>query len=340
MNKKSSVPSRKELRQLLQPYEVKNNLTALRLFITDYSLFFLGQYLVIVMPFLFKPFGSAISAVAIMRLFLLGHDAVHNSLTDSKKLNKWLGILVFLPSMIPYKAWGFTHNMVHHGFTNLVSKKDSWHPISPITYQELSEFEKFCYRIYRSKWGSGFYYAREIWWKNLYFPSDKVIRKKSFFDSFVVSVFLGLWLIGLSFFASIVSQSLVVILCFGFLLPFGIWNVVAGFLFYLNHTHPKVAWYQDQSEWANSAPYITVTPYVHLPQWIGTILHSFTEHLAHHLDMNIPCYNLRLAQCRLMEELPEEAMVIQDFSWSWYLECTRVCKLYDFEKHEWVGFPE
>ena len=76
------------------------------------------------------------------------------------------------------------------------------------------------------------------------------------------------------------------------------------------------------------------------PQWISVILHSFTGHIAHHIDMNIPCYNLQAAQRRLLEELSEEAVVIQDFSWKWYFECTRVCKLYDFDKHEWVGFPE
>jgi omega-6 fatty acid desaturase (delta-12 desaturase) len=70
---------------------------------------------------------------------------------------------------------------------------------------------------------------------------------------------------------------------------------------------------------------------------IGALLHHIMEHTAHHVDMGIPLYRLAGAQARLEELLPER-IVIQRFSWRWYFETARKCKLYDFEKGCWTDY--
>lgn len=167
--------NRKELRELLKPYEVKDDALALRLCLTDYLLFFAGQYGVVAMPLLLKPFASIIVYVAIVRLFLLGHDACHGCLTSSRRLNEWLARIVFLPSITSLRGWAVGHNMTHHSFTNLAIKMDMWSPLSPETYQKLSTFEQLRYRIYRNRWGVSAYYLIELWWKYVYFPSAKIV---------------------------------------------------------------------------------------------------------------------------------------------------------------------
>lgn len=58
-------------------------------------------------------------ALRCKRLFVLGHDACHQSLTPHRRLNRWLGHLVFMPSLTPYSLWDLSHNVVHHGYTSL-----------------------------------------------------------------------------------------------------------------------------------------------------------------------------------------------------------------------------
>lgn len=335
--------NRKELRELLKPYEAKNDALALRLCLTDYLLFFIGQYGVIAMPLALKPFASILVYAAIVRLFVLGHDACHGALASSRQLNQWLGRLVFLPSMTTFQGWTVTHNMLHHGFTNLAAQKDMWSPLSPDAYQALNSFERLRYRIYRNKWGIGICYLNEIWWKCLYFPSAKVVgaysEKRFLADSLLVTCFLVIWLTSLYALALTTTQAYLPVLLLGFVLPFIVWNMTISYVTYLQHTHPKVHWYRNQQAWIASQPHITATVHIRFPQWLSSGIHHVMEHNAHHLDMNIPCYNLRAAQRQLEEKLPD-SIVIQDFSWRWFADCTRICKLYDYEKQQWLSFEK
>ncbi len=335
--------NRKELRALLKPYEQKNNILALGLCLTDYLLLLIGEYLVVTLPLILKPFASFIVFIAIVRLFVLGHDACHGALTSSKKLNQWLGRLVFLPSMTTFHGWAVGHNMTHHGFTNLASKKDMWLPLSPYDYQALNSYEQLCYRIYRNSVGVTAYYLFEVWWKYLYFPSPKIVgidaAKRFLPDSALVTCFMLIWISSLYAIALLTNQTFIPLLLLGIVFPFLAWNMTGSFLIYIQHTHPKVRWYQDQQAWIDSHPHVTATVHIRFPQWISSIIHHVMEHNAHHMDMNIPCYNLRAAQHQLEKKLSSN-IVIQDFSWKWFSECTHICKLYDYNSYQWLPFEK
>jgi omega-6 fatty acid desaturase (delta-12 desaturase) len=341
-----SVPlthTRKALRQALTPYEDKDNIKALCLCFIDYLFFFTGQYGVVVLPLIVKPFASVIIFIAITRLFILGHDACHGSLTNSRWLNERLAQLLFLPSLTTFMGWTVGHNMRHHGFANLVTKDTVWRPLSPSAYRQLGAFDRLCYRIYRNHWGVGLYYFFELWWKYIYFPSTKIVGvdagKRIHSDSLLVTVFLLVWLAMLFLLSTVTDQSYFLLLLLGFIAPFIAWNMMMSFVIYLHHTHPTVRWYQDETSWANSQPHISATVHIRFPKWLGMALHNIMEHPAHHLSMGIPCYNLISAQRRL-EEILQGNVVIQDFSWKWFQECARVCKLYDFERQEWASFND
>lgn len=345
---KNAIPSRNELRKLLMPFEQKNNSHAIFLFLLDYILFFISQFLVICLPIELKIVGSILTTIFIGRLFIIGHDACHESFTNSRRLNYFIGQLAFLPSLTVFQNWVKYHNVFHHGRNNLataqevwsVLSQDVWCPLSPNQFRALTKIQQTFYRFYRSSLGVFFYYL-EFWWKKFYRIKVKANKKnkKIIFEFVVVNLWLFTQLGCLFYFSNIFQQSFIPVFLFGFLLPFFLWNVIMGFLIYLHHTHPNIPWYENQNEWMTSSPYITSTVHLKFPDWISTGIHHIMEHTAHHLNTSIPCYNLKAAQKELEELLPEH-IVNQDFSWSWYLECTRVCKLYDFEKHEWVGFPE
>jgi omega-6 fatty acid desaturase (delta-12 desaturase) len=337
------IVSRKQLRELLKPYEKKNDFIASLFFIGDYSLFFVGQYIVVEALLVFKLLGSLITLIAIIRLFMIGHDTCHNNFFSSRFVNQIIGKFAFFPSMVGFKAWAVGHNALHHAYTNLAVNQEVWQPLSLEEYLSLTQYQKFLYRLYRSSFGAFFYYTKEIWWKYLYFPSTKERKSKPgknfIIESTEITLWLFAWLLTLYFCSRMTNQEIFPLFFFGFVLPFVLCNAVLGLILYNHHTHPNIRWYKLESEWIASVPYISTTVRTRLPNWIDSVIHYIMVHPAHHLNSNIPCYNLKAAQQKLEELLPEH-IVIQDFSWKWYLECTRVCKLYDFEKHEWVGFPE
>ena len=338
----ASIPGRKELRAALLSFCGKSASTALRLIVIDYSLFFLALALVTAPTHaVVKLVGSLLLWLQIARLFIIGHDACHQSLTANRNLNKALGRLVFLPSLTPFKLWELGHNMAHHGFTNLRGKDYVWAPLSVEEYSRLPRMRQWLERYYRSGYGPWLYYLIELWWKKLYFPSSSEVGgRRSLFlgDCMLVSAFGAAWLCGLLAAAHFTQQSTLILLLFGFVLPFLSWNALMGFVIYVHHTDPQVRWYRDGTAWAKAQPHLTATIHVQFPRIIGAALHHIMEHPAHHLDMTIPLYRLQAAQKQLDALVPQQILK-RKFSWGGYIECARTCKLFDYETERWVAFP-
>jgi acyl-lipid omega-6 desaturase (Delta-12 desaturase) len=69
-----------------------------------------------------------------------------------RKLNRWLGRLVLMPSLTLYSLWDLGHNVVHHGCTMLQDFDFVWQPLSLGACQRLSPRCQHLERIYRSGW--------------------------------------------------------------------------------------------------------------------------------------------------------------------------------------------
>jgi omega-6 fatty acid desaturase (delta-12 desaturase) len=98
-----------------------------------------------------------------------------------------------------------------------------------------------------------------------------------------------------------------------------------------------VSWHDDRAAWSKAQPFVSTTVHLTFPFKIGALMHHIMEHTAHHLDMSIPLYKLKLAQSKLEELLPER-IIIQPFSWGWYFQTARDCKLYDFKQDSWTDY--
>lgn len=337
----TTLPSRKELRTALLAFSAKSSTTAVRLIAVDYALFLIGLGLVAAPThWLVKLAASLLVWIQIARLFIIGHDACHQSLTANRSLNKWLGRLVFLPSLTPFKLWELGHNMAHHGFTNLRGKDYVWAPFSPAEFAQLPHARQWLERYYRSGCGHWLYYLVELWWKKLFFPSRREVGgSRSLFmgDCLAVSVFGVAWVGALIAAAYATQQSAWLLVGLGFVLPFVLWNGLMGFVIYVHHTDPQVCWYQDGTAWAKAQPHLTATIHIQFPRLIGAVLHNIMEHPAHHLDMTIPLYQLRAAQKQLDALVPGQILK-RPFSWRQYWACTQTCKLFDYEAGQWVSF--
>ncbi len=337
----SDIPSRRLIRSWLTPLAGRSTARAVALVAFDLALYAAAFAGVILAPsaWLQLPAGVLLGVV-IARLFILGHDACHQSLTPHRTLNRWLGRLVFLPSLTPYSLWEVGHNVVHHGYTNLRGFDFVWQPRSLQEYTVLSPARRALERVYRSGWAPWLYYLVEIWWTRLLFPSRRAMpTRRSVFvwDSLLASAYAAAWIAALVAAALATGQSVAWLLAVGFALPFVCWNGLIGFVVYVHHTHPGVAWHQDKATWNAAQPFVSTTVHLTFRSAFGAVLHHIMEHTAHHVDMSIPLYRLQAAQALLERKLAGH-IVVQPFSWRWYADTARRCKLYDFEAGRWLDF--
>ena len=335
------LPHRKVLRQWLEPLVQRTTVWALVLLVFDYAL--LGAALaatVLLQAWWLKLLTGMAAGFITGRLFIIGHDACHQSLTPHRGLNRWLGRIAFLPSLTPYSLWDIGHNVVHHGFTNLKGMDFVWAPLTADEYAALTPTQRLMNRIYRSGLGPGLYYMIEIWWNRMYFPNQGYMgtRRAIFWqDGLLVSAYALVWAGGLAAAAVATNQSVALILLMGFAVPFFFWCSMIGFVVYVHHTHVKVSWYDNKAEWTKAHPFVTTTVHLTFPFKIGAVLHHIMEHTAHHLDMSVPLYRLKDAQQMLEDMLPGR-IVVQPFSWRWYFQTARNCKLYDFTRRCWTDY--
>ncbi|HZY17092.1 MAG TPA: fatty acid desaturase [Ramlibacter sp.] len=335
------LPHRKVLRQWLLPLSAKATARALLLLAVDWVLLAAAMAGVVLLAPVWAKLLCGIAAGFVTgRLFIIGHDACHQSLTPHRTLNKWIGRIAFLPSLTPYSLWDVGHNVVHHGYTNLKGFDFVWAPWTRDEFTALPRAQRLLDRIYRSGWAPGLYYMLEIWWKRMFFPSRRHMptrRTVFLLDNLLVSAFALLWCAGLAAAAVATGQSAGLLLLAGAVAPFLFWCAMIGFVVYVHHTHTAVSWHDERAAWSQAQPFVSTTVHLTFPLAIGALLHHIMEHTAHHVDMGIPLYRLQQAQARLEELLPGR-IVVQRFSWRWYFDTARRCKLYDFTRRCWTDY--
>ena len=225
-----------------------------------------------------------------MRLFIIGHDACHQALTSSPRLNRVLGRTAFLFSLTPYSLWRVGHNVVHHGFNNLRARDFIWQPMSVEEYLALPGWRRSVERIYRGPWGPGLYYFLEIWWKRLFFPNrgQMPTPRPEFRWDCVAAVCAALvWSGAIALYTRAHGQALWPALLAGFALPFIAWNWTIGLIVYLHHTHPEVPWHTSKREWQQDIAQVSATTHMLLPAVVGSWMHHIMEHPANHPSSNI-----------------------------------------------------
>lgn len=280
------------------------------------------------------------ASIAIARLFVIGHDACHGSYTRYDWLNKLVGRIAFLPSLTPFSLWDVGHNVAHHGFTNLKGRDQVWVPMSAEEWAQASKMRRGLERIYRSGFGQGLYYLIEMWWKKLILPSKKhvgVRRAIFIWDNVLVLSVGAIWIGSLVTWALYSDHSVTLTLLCGFVVPFLAFNCIMGWVIYVQHTHPEVAWFDRREEWQAKFGFITTTVNVVVPKSLGRVLHDILEHGAHHVNTGVPLYRLRAAQAALKNAVPQLARVYV-LNWKRYWSTVRACKLYDYANHRWLDF--
>ena len=310
------------------------------------TLLYFGTFLLLVVTqsIWLKCGCGVLCSFAAGQLFVIGHDACHNSFTPSARLNRFFGTLSLALSFHVYSLWEFGHNKIHHPFTNLRTKDFVWRPLSLEEYRSLSLPRRALQRIYRARSSIGFplYYLLEILLPRMVFPSRGIFRRR--FVVWDVAVFYAVWtvLFTVLVFGEYMAQgnislsAMVINLMAGFVGPliYVCWAI--GFVVYFNHTHPSIPWHESPRTWNYWEAQQHCTLHLTFSSLTRFLLPSeVMNHVVHHLDTRIPVRHLGKAQ-EAFNRLHKVKTVV--WTPALHADILSRCKLYDYAASQWLDF--
>ena len=339
-----AIIPRRELRRRLSTYAVRSTSRAVWYFASDIAIYASTIAGVLFLPSLFlKSLSSILAGLALGRLFSFAHNAAHENLAQSPKLNRIMAFVAFTPFLYNYRLWVFEHHKWHHPLVN-DSKPDAYKPFSKDEFDHLPSWRRALERFYRfpNIIGWGAYYLIERHFRTKVCPPKHVqgaYRQLAWINT--------VWLIGYTFFFGLflftapsyatnltVAKSLVL----GFAVPFLVFETADGFALYAQHTDPLIAWFKDGAV-NRDGPGRTELLTVHLqvPRIYRWWSHETHAHPVHHLLPGIPFFRAYEAQQQL-ERLVGPLAIVRRLSLQWWFETMRCCKLYDWDNHQWLDF--
>jgi len=338
-----SIPKRRDLIREVNVFARPDTARGLMLFVVDIALYAGAIGGVLLLPSLWAKVGCSVFAgMALARIFSLAHNAAHESIVKSRRLNRVLATLLFTPIFYNCQLWMYEHHSLHHPFTN-DTKSDAFKPYSKQEFDSLPAWRRALERFYRAPTvvGWGVYYLVERHWSTKIYPPPYIpptLRPAAWWNTALLAVY-GAALLALLVAAPnyAVNLSSVGAVLLGFAVPLFVFEIHDGFALYVQHTDPRIPWFSGPVD--RNAEGRTELLSVHLvvPRFMGWFFHDVFSHPVHHLHPKIPCYHAFAAQTLLDARLGPAA-VVSKLSLRWFLETTRRCKLYDWDKRQWLAF--
>ena len=314
----------------------------LRVFAVHSGLYFATLFgAVLPLPVVINLVFSIANGVFIALLFIIGHDAGHNSFVPGARWNRWLGRIAFVPCVHGASLWRVIHNERHHARTNLKAVDGVWAPMSPEEYNRASQSRRLLERIYRGPAGPLIYYHIAFWIHRVLFPLAPEVRKEwrrhmpdSVFAATGLVVTLAV--IVATGRALTPERSAWLILVLGWIIPFSVWNYLMGFTIYLNHTHPSITWFDDESSWRRLRNLAPDTASIVMPVNLVPLYTKVMAHTSHHVQTRIPVYVLPEAEAELKKAYPR--LLEYRLSLAAYRSICKACKLFDYRRMCWTDF--
>lgn len=295
-----------------------------------------------VAPWWLKLTLACLAGVCCASCFVIGHDACHGNLTPYAWLNKTIGRIAFLPALHPYASWEYTHNGLHHGWTNVRGREVAYVPFTKEEFDALPAWRRIAEHFFRSPFGPGVFYFLTVWVRHEIFPIGKRLppgRRRSIFelDRLFVLLFVVTWLIAIIRFAQRWNTSVATTVLCGFVAELAMFHMTLGVVSFLHHTHPDVPWYDGAAEHNFYRSQVQASVHLKLPRMFELLLHDVLQHTAHHADARIPLYRLAESQACLEQQFGTD-IVAEPWSWRGYLRVFRTCRLFDYETHRWIDY--
>jgi acyl-lipid omega-6 desaturase (Delta-12 desaturase) len=281
-----------------------------------------------------------LAGLGVAGMFVIGHDASHHALTESRKLNRLLAQICMAPSAHVEAAWDLGHNRIHHGYTTRQGFDFVWHPATPAEYQAMGRMQRLRHRLEWSWLGSGAYFLRDVWWNKMwrFNPDgkrrDAVVRDKLTLGSAMVVAVAGAAVLGALTGGWVHAIWMPFKL---FVVPFLLFVQIIGFTVYVHHVSPEIKWW-TRKEWTQFHGQMDSTTILRIPRLVNLLwFHNIFVHVPHHVDARIRFDKLPRAAAQIAAAFPDTVRSGR-LSVRSYLRATKACKLYDFEAGRWLRY--
>jgi omega-6 fatty acid desaturase (delta-12 desaturase) len=282
----------------------------------------------------------ALAGLAVSGLFILGHDASHGALFESKPLNRRVARLLMVPSLHVEAAWDLGHNRIHHGYTTREGFDFVWHPLTAAEYQALTPLRRLRHRAEWSFLGAGLYYVREVWWNKMMRFAGPDRHREAFRNGKVYVAIggaalaipfatIGWWQAGVLGALWAVVKLVVI--------PAMLFMQIIGWTVHLHHVAPDIRWWKRR-DWTQFKGQMESTTIIELPRLLNVLFfHNIFVHVPHHVDVRIPFHQLPRAARAISEAFPGTVRWTT-YRLREYVAGTRDCKLYDFDAGTWLPY--
>ncbi|MBD2252822.1 DUF3474 domain-containing protein [Nostoc parmelioides] len=219
-------------------------------------------------------------------LFVVGHDCGHQSFSKHKWLNDLVGHLTHTFILVPYHGWRISHR-THHKNTGNIDNDESWYPVTESQYKEMPLGQKIgryyvfllAYPVYLFKRSPNKEGSHFLPSSSLFKPSEKwdVITSTVLWTCMVASLgFLTYqwgWMWLLKYYAA----------------PYIVFVIWLDLVTFLHHTEADIPWYRGEDWTFLKGAISSIDRNYGL---VNHIHHDIGTHVAHHIFLNIPHYNL------------------------------------------------
>jgi acyl-lipid omega-6 desaturase (Delta-12 desaturase) len=267
------------------------------------------------------------AAAFLVRSFIVFHDCSHGSFLASRRGNLWLGRSIGLLLYSPFHRWRHDH-AVHHASSGNLDQRGTGdlRTLTVAEYGALPRKGRLGYRLLRNPlimFVLGPIVAMVIGPRIVARGARARMRRSVLATDLALAVIVGLlvWLIGWR----------------DYLLVAGLPALLAGsigiWLFYVQHQFEDAYW-DDAGSWSFTDAALRGSSYLRLPALLRFATGNIGYHHIHHLDAQVPSYNLKRAHDRTpaLHDVPTLSLIDG-------VRATRL-KLYDERRRRLVSFRE
>ncbi len=253
-------------------------------------------------------------------LFVVGHDCGHGSFSRQKWLNSLIGHLCHTPILVPYHGWRISHR-THHSNTGNLDTDESWYPISQSKYEQMPWYEKL-FRFYVPLLAYPVYlFMRSSDRKGSHFhPASAIFRPSEKWD---VLTSTALWLMMVGCLGGLAYVYGWLFLVQYYLAPYIVFVIWLDLVTFLHHTEQEIPWYRSEDWYFLKGALSTIDRDY---GFINAIHHNIGTHVAHHIFLNMPHYNLKKATEAIKPILGDYYRKSDESIWSGFVQSYRMCR--------------
>ena len=314
------------IREISRPHTVRNDKIATLNVVGNLAAYFLLLWLAITYAdtwYLLLPLSVAVAFAAI-RLYMLQHDCGHGSFFTSRKLNDTAGRVMAPFTFAPYNATKFNHNQ-HHAYIGDLEHRDAGeiYTMTLAEYHASPMWKRLGYRLYRSPLILFFIGPVFVYVIQYRFPKNGI--KTGVWDVMLNNALIGLYFWGLYYlFGATALWVLAGCVVIG--------GVIGAMIPYVQHNFEDMYW-DRKPELKFETAALQASAVLDFGRVYNFLTANIAYHDLHHLNANIPCYNLR----KCYEDV-EHLLDSKKIGFIQALGCLR-WKLWDEDGKKMVPFP-